>query len=122
MEFNPAPLVIGLSPLAALYYGYQDYVANPEALERPSTTTAPPAAPRSRAEMISGYWTPEDALLYGQREAVVRKLEQDALKQARPSSTAIVSTTDPKDPGDNTFIWILGAVAVTGIAISIFRR
>lgn len=79
----------------------------------PPQSTFTPAAPRSRAEMQSGWWTPDDALLFGQEETR-RQIAN------RTQGTAVIPAS-LKD-GDNTLLWILGAVAVTGVLIAVVRK
>lgn len=78
-----------------------------------------PAAPRSEAELVSGRWTPENAFEFGQRETVQEVIRENA---ARANGLYIPDTAPPPEEEDNTILWILGAVAVTGIGIAVLRR
>ena len=77
----------------------------------------PPAAPQTRPKMTT--WTPEDI-----DEAQGQKQQQYAVDvaaiQAGGGQVPIDATT-PRPPGDdNTLLYVLGAVAATGIGIAIF--
>lgn len=118
------PVVYSVSPAYALYdaYGQLRRLLTPEEIEIAIQSNIPPAAPRSRAEMRSGEWTPEDALFYAQQEALNRIVTQNANRR-RTSSTPIENPVPiPQGEDDWTLYYVLGAVAATGILIAIVRK
>lgn len=87
---------------------------------RPTLTNPaarPPAAPQTRPKLIT--WTPDDI-----DEAQGQKQQQYAIDQAairQGNGQVPIDPTAPPPPGDdNTLLYILGAVAATGIGIAIF--
>lgn len=96
-----------------------DYVITPPVPTTPQGSVRP-AAPRSRAELTSGTWTPDDAIEQAQRRAVEEIIREN---QARATGVYEVIAGPPPGPEeDNTLNYVLAAVAVTGISIAILSR
>lgn len=91
---------------------YQNYFTT-GVIPTPPQSTFTPAAPRSRAEMQTGWWTPDDALSFGQEETR-RQMSN------RAQGPAVIPTA--VNDADNTLLWVLGAVAVTGVLIAVVRK
>lgn len=93
---------------------------NPGPISAPPQSSMRPAAPRSNAEMTSGRWTPEDARTLAEQETVRDIIRFNDAAAGRYSGTPVIPNPPPGE--SNSLMLILGAVAVTGIGIAIFRR
>ena len=109
------PVATVTVPLKAAGNLFADYFITPSNPAPPPQTTFTPAAPRSRAELTSGLWTPEDSLEFGQEETRNKILANlDRAGQADDNT--------PKPPNDSTY-WLLTAGAVAlGVAILMGRK
>ncbi len=109
------PVATVTVPLRTAGNLFADYFITPDAPAPPPQSTFVPAAPRSRAELTSGLWTPEDALELGQeetRDEILANLD----RQGRTNDGG------PKQPNDSTY-WLLAAGALAlGVAVFIGRK
>lgn len=113
------PVAVIDVPVRAVVQTVADWTYEPPPPSTPQGRMQP-AAPRSVAELTSGQWSPEDAEEFAQRETVQEIIRQNTARE----SGLYVSNPPPPSPDDDshTLEWILGAVAVTGIAIAVIRR
>lgn len=97
------PIAAITVPLKTGGYMAADYLITPDKPTAPPQSTFTPAAPRSRAELTSGQWTPDDAIFFGQEETRNQILAGQAGQGQK----------DP-DPEDHT-MWILGGIGLAAL-------
>lgn len=123
-EWLPAHIIPGSSVVAAAYDAYGNFVEvyTPKQIEQAIQSGSLPAAPRSRAEMTSGMWTPADAMEIGQLETLRRLADRNAAARANATGATLNPVIPPTDPDDWTMYYILGAIAATGLLVAIVRK